>query len=299
MSLLLLAVLLLAVMGASALWEDDGFGKNGVAAVDPVEDGGGEGGEGAARVAINVLNASPPLVHLPAFLTPDECDALIALADNRLEPAEVLNQGETVRTSESMWLTLEELGEEPFRGVRAKIVAALEQLEPDFGFVHPDFHERLQVQRYGVGQLYAQHWDANSNTPGYDRRATVLMYLTTVPKGGETIFPYIVHTADGLAVDENKLSCDQVVCNPEIGDVELNQEAMYCCCAEIFRMPPVRGDGFIFYPSHEDGQVDRRMLHASCPVAPLRPGDAGEQPIKYVAQLWFHVNPPPVPNEDL
>lgn len=54
-------------------------------------------------------------------------------------------------------------------------------------------NESLQVLRYETGQKYDAHFDyfhdRNNLKLGGQRVATVLMYLTDVNKGGETVFP--------------------------------------------------------------------------------------------------------------
>lgn len=50
----------------------------------------------------------------------------------------------------------------------------------------------MQILRYEHGQKYEPHHDAfndNIHAIGGNRMATVLMYLSNVERGGETIFP--------------------------------------------------------------------------------------------------------------
>lgn len=53
--------------------------------------------------------------------------------------------------------------------------------------------EDLQVLNYKIGQKYEPHYDFFSDKAniarGGHRVATVLMYLSDVTKGGETVFP--------------------------------------------------------------------------------------------------------------
>lgn len=55
--------------------------------------------------------------------------------------------------------------------------------------------EDIQVLRYEPGQKYDPHYDYFADkvniARGGHRTATVLMYLTDVAKGGETVFPEV------------------------------------------------------------------------------------------------------------
>ncbi|CAG9803166.1 unnamed protein product [Chironomus riparius] len=57
--------------------------------------------------------------------------------------------------------------------------------------------EELQIQNYGIGGHYQPHWDMKKKEENpFDlgtgnRIATVLFYLSTVEKGGATVFPYL------------------------------------------------------------------------------------------------------------
>jgi hypothetical protein len=59
--------------------------------------------------------------------------------------------------------------------------------------VSPENGESIQILRYEHGQKYEPHWDyfqdKVNQARGGHRYATVLMYLSTVEKGGETVFP--------------------------------------------------------------------------------------------------------------
>ncbi|KAA3471396.1 putative prolyl 4-hydroxylase 10 [Gossypium australe] len=93
------------------------------------------------------------------------------------------NRGERVRTSSGTFLP---------RG-RYKIIKSIEKKIVDFTFIPVEHGEGLQVLHYKVGQKYEPHYDyfkdeVNTTNEG-QRIATVLMYLSDVEEGGETVFP--------------------------------------------------------------------------------------------------------------
>lgn len=57
----------------------------------------------------------------------------------------------------------------------------------------PENGEAMQILRYELGQKYEPHFDSFADEVnrlrGGQRIATVLMYLSDVKKGGETVFP--------------------------------------------------------------------------------------------------------------
>jgi prolyl 4-hydroxylase len=80
--------------------------------------------------------------------------------------------------------------------------------------------------------------------------ATVFWYLTTVEKGGETVFP----RADKGPYPASHQSCDSGLL-----------------------VKPIRGRVIIFYSMTPDGALDEYSLHGACPV---------EEGIKWAANKW-------------
>eukprot|EP00562_Extubocellulus_spinifer_P027975 CAMPEP_0178638966 /NCGR_PEP_ID=MMETSP0698-20121128/15198_1 /TAXON_ID=265572 /ORGANISM="Extubocellulus spinifer, Strain CCMP396" /LENGTH=741 /DNA_ID=CAMNT_0020279241 /DNA_START=114 /DNA_END=2338 /DNA_ORIENTATION=+ len=131
----------------------------------------------------------PPVYAVDNFLTPAECDYLIAAAGDSFTPAPVVGKGvgevSVSRTSSTVYLAREDLP------------LYLEKVCRLVGKPR-DHCELPQVGRYFPSQQYMQHFDAFdlSNEDGQrfasnggQRTVTVLVYLNDVAEGGSTSFP--------------------------------------------------------------------------------------------------------------
>lgn len=191
------------------------------------------------------------------FLTHKECDHLITLAKDKLEKSMVADNDSgksiesEVRTSSGMFLSKAQ--DEIVAGVEAKIAA--------WTFLPIENGESMQILHYEHGQKYEPHYDyfhdkANLELGGH-RVATVLMYLSEVAKGGETVFP-----------------------QSEIKDVQPKGDDWSDCAKNGYSVKPYKGDALLFFSLHPNATTDPSSLHGSCPVI------EGE---KWSATKWIHV----------
>lgn len=195
------------------------------------------------------------------FLTDKECDHLISLAKSELKRSAVADNlsGKSklseVRTSSGMFISK---GKDP-------IVAGIEDKIAMWTFLPKENGEDIQVLRYEHGQKYDPHYDyfvdkVNIARGGH-RVATVLMYLTDVAKGGETVFP--------SAEDPPRRKSSK------------KNEDLSECAKKGVAVKPRRGDALLFFSLHPDATPDPSSLHAGCPVI------EGE---KFSATKWIHVD---------
>ncbi|KAM1012265.1 hypothetical protein ACFX2I_042418 [Malus domestica] len=136
-----------------------------------------------------VISWEPRAFVYHNFLSKEECDYLINLAKPHMVKSSVVDsktgksKDSRVRTSSGMFLK---------RG-RDKIIRDIEKRIADFTFIPVEHGEGLQILHYEVGQKYDAHFDYfldEFNTKnGGQRVATLLMYLSDVEEGGETVFP--------------------------------------------------------------------------------------------------------------
>lgn len=169
----------------------------------------------------------PFILHLENVLSPDECDQLIELSRERLQPSRVVDSetGEerTVpgRTSKGMSFHIKE------NNFITKLEKRFEELT-SFPIEHG---EGLQVLNYVIGEEYKAHFDFYppnkiQEDKGGQRVATLLLYLNDVEAGGETVFPKV-----GASI------------------------------------VPKKGSAVYFHYGNSQGQVDRLSVHSSIPVS--------------------------------
>jgi prolyl 4-hydroxylase len=133
----------------------------------------------------------PHIVLYDNFITPLECDQLIALCAERFNRSLVVGgPGETVADTRSSQTAHLAIGQDPYvKALEARIAET----------VHwPTLKaESLQIIKYEPGQEYQPHYDFFEYTeaspylvsPGFQRTATMILYLQEPEAGGATSFP--------------------------------------------------------------------------------------------------------------
>jgi len=172
----------------------------------------------------------PVVAVLDDVLSADECDAVIALARDKLAPSATLspatgkNQVRDTRTSSGAFLPE---GDSALLRRLNRRIAEITNSPVENG-------EALHVLHYGVGAEYRPHPDYfEPSSPGFaatlrrggQRVATLIIYLNDVDDAGDTVFPHL-----GLSV------------------------------------VPKKGAAVYFEYMNEDGQLDAATLHGGAPV---------------------------------
>ncbi|CAD6226357.1 unnamed protein product [Miscanthus lutarioriparius] len=209
------------------------------------------------------ISWQPRIFVYKGFLSDDECDHLVTLAKKETMVAHNQSGYSSGRTSTGMFL----------KKRQDPVVSRIEERIAAWTFLPQENAENMQIQRYQHGQKYEPHrdqglgyWVNQQLRPGGYRYATVLMYLSTVDKGGETVFP----KAKGW-------------------ESQPKDDTFSECAHKGLAVKPVKGDAVLFFSLHVDRELDPLSLHRSCPVI------QGE---KWSAPMWIHVrsyeNPPVV-----
>lgn len=206
---------------------------------------------------MEVLDADARIFMFHNFLSPQECDHLIKLAEPHFHRSGVVldKKGKSgiseVRTSSGMFLD---------RG-HDDIVAAIERRIARWTLLPVDYGEGFQILRYTPTQKYDGHYDyffdENSVNNGGNRYATVLTYLTDVEEGGETVFPNIAAPGG--------------INGPEFSE----------CARHHLAVKPKKGNAVLFHSIKPTGDLERRSLHTACPVI---------RGVKISMPKWIHVS---------
>lgn len=205
---------------------------------------GDDDDEGKGDQWVEVISLEPRAYIYHNFLSKEECEYLISLAKPHMQKSTVVDSAtgkskdSRVRTSSGTFLA---------RG-RDKVIRNIEKKIADFTFIPVEHGEGLQVLHYEVGQKYEPHYDYfldEFNTKnGGQRIATVLMYLSDVEEGGETVFP----AAKG--------NYSAVPWWNELSE----------CGKDGLSVKPKRGDALLFWSMKPDATLDPSSLHGGCPV---------------------------------
>ena len=147
------------------------------------------------------------------------------------------------------------------------VLARIEKKVALFTKIPEENMEDMQVLKYENGEKYGDHWDVFdertlNEKDGYQRIATVLMYLSDVELGGETAFP-----------------SSTAWVNP----AQAWADPPYTKCADkVVSVRPHKGDALLFFSLDPEDKLDTKSLHAGCPVL---------RGTKWSATKWIHVKP--------
>ncbi|KAF3789110.1 putative prolyl 4-hydroxylase 3 [Nymphaea thermarum] len=218
---------------------------------------------------IEVLSWEPRAFIYHSFLRKDECEYLISLAKSHMQNSTLVDSttGKSKDSrfqasqcifprfleNENAWHLTEHLASCSLQ-VRTssgmflkrkqdKIISSIEQRIADFTFIPMENGEGLQVLHHKAGQKYEPHFDYfldefNAKNGG-QRIATVLMYLSDVEEGGETVFP-------SVKVNESSVPYWN----------ELSQ-----CGKTGLAVRPKMGDALLFWSMRPDATLDPMSLH--------------------------------------
>lgn len=200
---------------------------------------------------VSVASSRLRIFELENFVSEDEARLLVDFAAGRTDSllcTSFLGDGSIHRDHDKYVARQQEEISEPVLNHYLRRAHRASRVPTEHG-------EHLQFNRYGVGQFYFTHTDAENTE--FPRQATFLVYLQAPLRGGETLF-FLTEEAALYCGHRKALCCD----NPPEG---------------VFVIKPEVGKAALFYNYDETAQVSH-VYHLACPV---------KEGVKWVSQRWM------------
>jgi len=219
-------------------------------------------------IKVTTLSIRPHVLLLENFMSPEECDYVIEKAKGKgLGRSQTFGNGTDdyqvgdVRTSTGCFLEQHE---------DSGSLKVISERASNFTTLPANYSEQIQVIHYDKQQHYHAHYDYIPNSgrtdymmSGQNRLVTLLLYLSDVEEGGETVFPF-----SNPNFNENTDGYGQYLCEEPF---------------QALRPKPKKGNAVLFYGMTEKGHMlgyrDDASLHGGCDV---------KQGEKWAANFWFH-----------
>ncbi|KAK9905669.1 hypothetical protein WJX75_004361 [Coccomyxa subellipsoidea] len=188
------------------------------------------------------ISWNPRVFLYRSLLSHDECDHIIDAARPNMVKATILD----AKTKKQVPNKLRNNKETYIDGSADDTIEKIEHRIARYTFLPAANGEPLHIMQYLPGQGYAPHTDWLDDwwhpRLGNERIATMIIYLSDVVEGGETVFP-------------------NSTMQPHVGDAAYSK-----CAQQGIAVKPVKGDAVLLYNLLENGRNDGESLHQGCPV---------------------------------
>ena len=285
--------LMLALLAAAS---PRAFAAEGSSRLDNIEE---------VDVRVQRVSVTPAVFLIEGFLDETMCDAIKAAAQPRMRDDSVLD-GDQRRSAQFSRTELEDINAlgtaaRRLRSLTRDILRDQNELPEDRAFlnvypVETDYAEVPEVVHYGAGGFRQAHNEAFQR----DYVLTSLVFLQDTPLGGETAFPYLgfdskmkqyapskFFQADSQCDERDDELCEQ---GQYVGVDHAERGMEFCCCSEILRVKPRKGDAVLMFNTDKNGVAIQAAQHASCPVLDADGVDETDNS-KLVLRQWVHAEP--------
>ncbi|BAD68120.1 prolyl 4-hydroxylase -like [Oryza sativa Japonica Group] len=171
------------------------------------------------------LSWHPRIFLYEGFLSDMECDHLVSMGRGNMESSLAFTDGDR----NSSYNNIEDI-----------VVSKIEDRISLWSFLPKENGESIQVLKYGVNRSGSIKEEPKSSS-GAHRLATILMYLSDVKQGGETVFP-----------------------RSEMKDAQAKEGAPSQCSGYAVR--PAKGNAILLFNLRPDGETDKDSQYEECPV---------------------------------
>ena len=256
-------------------------------------------------VRVQRVSVTPAVFLIEGFLDKSMCDAIKAAAQPRLRDASI-HDGDQRRSAQFSRTDLAEINAlgtatRRLRSLTRDILRDQNELPEDRAFlnvypVETDYAEVPEVVQYGAGGFRQAHNEAFQR----DYVLTSLVFLEDTPLGGETAFPYLgfdtkmkqyapskFFQAGHKCAERDDELCEQ---GQYVGVDHAESGMEFCCCSEILRVKPRKGDAILMFNTDKNGVAIQAAQHASCPVLDDDGVDETDN-VKLVLRQWVHAEP--------
>ncbi|XP_052148355.1 probable prolyl 4-hydroxylase 6 [Oryza glaberrima] len=171
------------------------------------------------------LSWHPRIFLYEGFLSDMECDHLVSTGRGNMESSLAFTDGDR----NSSYNNIEDI-----------VVSKIEDRISLWSFLPKENGENIQVLKYGVNRRGSIKEEPKSSTGGH-WLATILIYLSDVKQGGETVFP-----------------------RSEMKDAQAKEGAPSQCSGYAVR--PAKGNAILLFNLRPDGEIDKDSQYEECPV---------------------------------
>lgn len=197
-------------------------------------------------IPFQILSWFPRIIVYPAFVDKARCEHVIKIAHDQMypsglayRPGEKGDANQQTRTSKGTFMSSSQDHEGVLSWVEERI-AAVTRIPVGYG-------EAFNVLEYQNMQHYDSHMDSfdpkEFGPQPSQRIATVLVYLSDVEEGGETVFK-----KEGVQGYQREI------------------QDWRNCDDGSFKYKPRQGDAVLFWSVDPDQEINPRALHGGCPV---------------------------------